>query len=280
MSRRNESPIAGPPRPDHLLGLATSAAWPAAPSQSGNPTGPRLDGGLMRARSVFREPKPMTIGSDPSAVVSEDNDSRSWGVSTCGKFCVRQGVHDDDRRPRSSAPHFCETKPTTADGEWLELPYSNQYADDRVSMILLLPRKGRLSAIEQRLAPAAIQDAVEKLGMHSGKVSLPKFQVRTMAQLKDELIHLGMPLAFSGGADFSGMTGSRELCIGSVIHQAYVNVDEFGTEAAAATAVEMLHERSPPFSFMANRPFLFLIRDNYTGSILLSGRVVRPGELP
>ncbi|MCI0699953.1 MAG: serpin family protein [Planctomycetia bacterium] len=166
----------------------------------------------------------------------------------------------------------------TYDCEWLELPYVNQYADDRLAMILLLPRKGRFTVVEKSLTAAAIQDAVGKLSFHYGKVAIPKFQVRTTSQLNSELSRLGMPLAFSGDADFSGMTGSRGLQIGRVVHQAYLNVDEDGTEAAAATAVQMFVSRPPPFSFTADRPFLFFIRDNQTGSILFSGRVVRPGR--
>ena len=82
--------------------------------------------------------------------------------------------------------------------------------------------------------------------------------------------------AFSGGrADFSGMTGRRGLFIGAVIHQAQVEVSEAGTEAAAATAVTM-KRGAPPIEFAADHPFLFLIRDKQTGSILFMGRVVNP----
>ena len=84
--------------------------------------------------------------------------------------------------------------------------------------------------------------------------------------------------AFNGRkADFSGMTGRRDLWIGMVIHQAWVDVNEEGTEAAAATAVPgKKHKRTRPF--VADHPFLFLIRDLRDGSILFMGRVVNPGE--
>jgi serpin B len=89
---------------------------------------------------------------------------------------------------------------------------------------------------------------------------------------------MGMPLAFSEGADFSGMTGSRDLFISDVIHKAFVAVDEAGTEAAAATAVMMKLAAVPeePVEVTVDRPFLFLIRDIETGAILFLGRVVDP----
>jgi serpin B len=88
-----------------------------------------------------------------------------------------------------------------------------------------------------------------------------------------------MAVAFSEQADFSRMTGNRELFISEVIHKAFVSVDESGTEAAAATAVVMKLSSAPadPVPFTADRPFLFLIRDLETGAILFVGRVLDPG---
>jgi serpin B len=92
-----------------------------------------------------------------------------------------------------------------------------------------------------------------------------------------------MPKAFEAGvADFSGMTGNRELCISAVIHKAFIDLDEQGTEAAAATAVVMHRaimpapDPVPPPVFRADHPFIFLIRDNRSGSILFMGRVTDP----
>jgi serpin B len=87
-----------------------------------------------------------------------------------------------------------------------------------------------------------------------------------------------MPVAFSGAADFSGMTGSPDLCISEVLHKAFVSVDEAGTEAAAATAVIMRETAVPaePVEMTMNRPFIFLIRDIDTGAILFVGRVLDP----
>lgn len=90
---------------------------------------------------------------------------------------------------------------------------------------------------------------------------------------------MGMRVAFSGEADFSGMTGNRDLFIADVIHKTFVSVDEAGTEATAATAVVMLPTAMPPeepVEVTVNRPFVFLIHDIETGSILFVGRVVNP----
>jgi len=87
-----------------------------------------------------------------------------------------------------------------------------------------------------------------------------------------------MPVAFSGGTDFSGMTGNRDLFIADVIHKAFISVDEAGTEAAAATALVMPTARPPeePVEVTVDRPFVFLIRDIETGTILFVGRIVDP----
>jgi len=90
-----------------------------------------------------------------------------------------------------------------------------------------------------------------------------------------------MPDAFSGSADFSGMTSNKDLFIGDVIHKAFVSVDETGTEAAAATAVVMVTSApgpkpKEPVTVTIDRPFIFLIRDIETGAILFIGRVVNP----
>ena len=108
-------------------------------------------------------------------------------------------------------------------------------------------------------------------------VTLPKFEYTLPLSLGDTLSAMGMPHAF-GDADFSGMTGTRDLAISSVIHKAFVSVDEQGTEAAAATGVVMAGTAAPadPKSFVADKPFVFVIRDDDTGSLLFVGRVVDP----
>jgi len=108
---------------------------------------------------------------------------------------------------------------------------------------------------------------------------MPKFEFESDMSLVEILSAMGMPVAFSNSADFSGMDGTRSLYIGDVIHKAFVSVDENGTEAAAAIAVIMVGSApmDPPPNFNIDRPFIFLIRDIETGSILFVGRVLNPG---
>ena len=155
----------------------------------------------------------------------------------------------------------------------LELPY----VGDRLSMVLLLPKQiDGLAALEESLSKDTLERWLGRPRQQPVRVSLPRFKLDSRFDLSRTLEAMGMIDAFSGGkADFSGMTGRRGLFIGMVIHQAAVEVNEEGTEAAAATAVKMKRGGPPP-AFVADHPFLFLIRDKQTGSILFMGRVVNP----
>src|SRR5207253_1695750 len=108
------------------------------------------------------------------------------------------------------------------------------------------------------------------------EVMLPRFRVTAEFSLEGELSRMGMPLAFSLSADFSGIAGGKEtLRLSKVVHKAFVDVNEEGTEAAAATATVLLGGGPPPTPavFRADHPFLFLIRDVRSGSILFLGRL-------
>jgi len=161
----------------------------------------------------------------------------------------------------------------TGDLQILELPYKG----DKISMLVLLPSEN-LDAIESTLTAEKLNEYKSKMKETKlDSISLPKFEFDTKYFMKDALSALGMPTAFSESADFSGMTGKRDLFIGFVIHQAYVKVDEKGTEAAAATAVGMQTTSvRPRTDFRADHPFIFLIQDKDTGNILFFGRVVDP----
>ena len=109
---------------------------------------------------------------------------------------------------------------------------------------------------------------------------LPRFRITDRLELGPVLTSMGMKLAFTDKADFGGMTASEPLHIDQVIHQTFVAVDEEGTEAAAATAVGMRAMAAPapqePFRFRADHPFVFLIRDPQSGTILFLGRLNNP----
>jgi serpin B len=110
-------------------------------------------------------------------------------------------------------------------------------------------------------------------------LALPKIRLETRYQLARTLEQMGMRLAFGGGADFSGIDGRRGLFIAKAIHQTFLQVDEKGTEAAAATALVMNESSGPPpprIRFHADHPFFFLLRDNRSGSVLFMGRIGEP----
>jgi serpin B len=148
-------------------------------------------------------------------------------------------------------------------------------------MVVLLPKElDGLPGLGKSLTVRRLQECLSRLdgaGETSVRVHLPKFKTTSTLDLGKTLEKMGMPSAFSQGADFSGMNGNRELFISKVVHKGFVDVNEEGTEAAAATAVGMAKGAVPQITvFNANHPFLFLIRDNETGSILFLGRLADP----
>ena len=156
----------------------------------------------------------------------------------------------------------------------VELPYDGR----ELSMVILLPEAGQLESFEAMLDAGQVESIVNDLAYQQVALSIPKFEFESGFRLVDALAAMGMPAAFSDQADFSGMTGDRDMFIGDVIHKAFVAVDEAGTEAAAATAVVMkeMAIAEEPVEFTVDHPFIFLIRDVETGAILFVGRVVDP----
>ncbi len=153
-----------------------------------------------------------------------------------------------------------------------------QYDGGELSMVILLPASGNFEAFEEELQAQKVSDIISGLQPTEVTLTMPQFEFDSDFSLKDTLTEMGMPIAFSGAADFSGMTGNRELFISDVVHKAFVAVDEAGTEAAAATAVimELTAVPEPPVEVTINRPFIFLIRDIETGAVLFVGRVLNP----
>ncbi len=166
-----------------------------------------------------------------------------------------------------------------AEGEGYQL-VSLPYAGGSLEMIVILPAPGAFESVEAKLTPDWLAQALASRQSRTVNLSFPKFKIESDFSLVDALSNLGMPIAFQPDkADFSGMDGKRDLFIGEVVHKAFVNVDEAGTEAAAATAVIMeLTSAFPdePISMIVDRPFIFGIRDVQHGNLLFLGRVTHP----
>jgi len=160
----------------------------------------------------------------------------------------------------------------------IEMPY----AGDDLAMLVLLPRSvDGLAAVESKLDEPMLGHVVAGLSSTQVAMALPKYKIAQRLALGSVLRTLGMDKAFDPReADFSAMDGNRDLVISDVLHQAYVAVDEQGTEAAAATGMVMgaTAIMASPTAFDADHPFVFLIRDTKTGVILFVGRVQDPRQ--
>ncbi len=160
----------------------------------------------------------------------------------------------------------------------LELPY----AGGQLAMVVVLPQRNQtLSSVEKSLSMDRLNTWLTQLRQQKVSVYFPRFKFTWGTfELNQSLKALGMRTAFEPKADFSGMTGTKNLYIGKVLHKAFVEVNEEGTEAAAATGVMMVKSAQPGseklYTFRADHPFIFFIRDKMTGSILFMGRVTEP----
>jgi serpin B len=166
--------------------------------------------------------------------------------------------------------------------QYLKMPYKG----DKLSMLVMLPvifhdydaYTDAVYDYKQFDLPSAeeISSVTNRMQEKELLVSIPKFEFETEYTLKDTLLGMGMVEAFDNKANFSRMDPANFLKIDQIYHDAYVKVDEEGTEAAAATAVVMVVKSAMPSSFNANHPFAFAIVDNETGLILFMGKVVDP----
>lgn len=155
----------------------------------------------------------------------------------------------------------------------LELPYTGE----DVSMLLLLPKEGRIGDVEAQLSAERLGEWLKLMEGSAVNVYLPRFTFETKYFMMEDLAEMGMPTAFTDAADFSGMNAEDRLFIDKVIHQAFIEVNEKGTEAAAATGVSVaLSAAIQEEVFRADHPFIFLIRDVDTGVIMFMGRVTDP----
>ncbi|WP_275936160.1 serpin family protein, partial [Sorangium cellulosum] len=150
-------------------------------------------------------------------------------------------------------------------------------------MFLVMPAAGTEDAFEASLDGEALEGLIASMEYRSVDITMPKFSFESSASLKQALEGLGMEVAFGPGADFTGILGGGGIQIQDVLHKAVIDVDEAGTEAAAATAVILAVSGSggavdppEPAAIVLDRPFFFFIRDLPTGAMLFAGRVNDP----
>ena len=170
--------------------------------------------------------------------------------------------------------HYDEYLPSawTEEYQAVELPYGG----GALSMVVIVPTD--LATFEAALTPESLESVIGTIDDGGIHLSLPRWSARTHLTLKETLSALGMPTAFGASADFSGMVEGGGLWLDQVEHEAFVEVDEHGTRAAAATGGEMVDSHGPTVE--VNRPYLYVIRDRGAGTILFIGRVTDPTVAP
>ena len=164
------------------------------------------------------------------------------------------------------------------DAQAIEIPYKGR----RVSMIIILPNKvDGLAKLESQYSTLDLEFSNEKISDWEEvkiEIAIPKFKIESEHDLNPALKELGMKHMFSGQeADFSGITEEKDLYVSNVLQKAFIEVNEEGAEAAAATAA-ILKTRTiaVPKKFISDRPFLFIIKDKLTGVVLFSGKITNP----
>jgi serpin B len=151
------------------------------------------------------------------------------------------------------------------------------YQDERLSMLVVLPEPGKLADVEARLASQGLGEVTSALQETAVLLAMPRFRFETGTPLAQPLSALGMSIAFTGEADFSGINAQENIFLQAVLHKAFIAVGEKGTEAAAATAVVGGITSLPQgLPIQVDRPFLFFVRDEPTQAILFMGRVADP----
>ena len=191
-----------------------------------------------------------------------------------GKF-----YHSDGTTAMAEFMHMCDkSKPLyyaeDSHAKMVQLPYKN----NEVSMFILLPKENNISSLERILSEDYFNNLKSKMKGRWVDLYMPRFSMDTKYYLKDKLMAMGIKRAFTPLADFSGITNTS-IAINQVIHRAHIDVDESGTEAAAATAVVMRktgaslgEKEEKPVLFRADHPFIFIIQHSQSGMILFMGK--------
>jgi serine protease inhibitor len=244
----------------------------------------------------WAEPFEKRQSEDEPFILADGSQARTRTMIQSSMESVRYGAFEGDgtffQTPRYIERGVGQQKlyPDERGFTVLEMPYKG----GDLSMVLIVPRSATgLGAVEKALGPANVGKWLDVLEKRSVHVHVPRFRMETEYDMRSALEALGMRRAFvppgPGGAQFEGMTvddaPDRKLYVGRVVHKAFVEVNEKGTEAAAVTAVEALCAAAPPIgpvaepftpTFRADRPFVFLVRDTKSGTVLFVGRVNDP----
>lgn len=160
---------------------------------------------------------------------------------------------------------------------------SLDYQGNDTAMVLLMPAPGELQKLIAKLSTTQLDSWLGRMNEDKVEVSLPRFQLRQDLDMNKTLQSMGMTDAFSSAADFSGMNGKKDLFIKAVLHKAVLSVDEEGSEASGVTTVVVNRKSASggdPLTFVANRPFVLMIRDKKSGAILFLGQVTIPTQAP
>lgn len=192
-----------------------------------------------------------------------------------GKFKLGSGESVDARMMyQTSNYNYGET----SDLQILEM----DYLGNDLSMLIILPKENNMAQIENTFSVEKLEDWKDYMQTEKVRVTLPKFKFETKYFMAEDLKEMGMPTALYPDADFTGMSPTDELFISQVIHQTFIEVAEYGTEAAAATAVIMgagaAPEQEQPKIFRADHPFIFIIQQKDSGNILFMGRMSDPTQ--
>jgi serine protease inhibitor len=232
-------------------------------------------------------PQPFTLGTGESVQTAlmnklDESDLKYAAFRGDGRLFATPEMVDESELEGDG-----ETLYPGKDGfSMIEMPYRG----DKLSMVVIAPNDpAGLPSIETRLTAGNLAAWMKSMKQRETNVFMPKFKMQTsydeLGEADGTLAAMGMPTAFGDGADFSGMGSKEQLSIGSVVHKAFIDVNEEGTEAAAITgfapAAAMAPRKEVPFTptFRADRPFIYLIRDRTSGTVLFLGRVLNPSGL-
>lgn len=204
-----------------------------------------------------------------------------WENEFDAEDTVKKEFYSDSAKVECSMMNITETYSYLENKKFqaIEIPYKGGY----FSMLVFLPVKGvKLSEVEKEMNLDLVQKTCREMQKQKVYLSLPKFKHESTMRISSQLKSLGVKSMFTyGSADFSGIDGTKELFVGEIIQKAFIEVEEEGTKAAAATALVMRCGSAmtePPKRFNANHPFFYAILDNETSTVLFAGKVMNPEE--